>query len=307
MYNNYLWGADYGVPPKTAISTNDRVILQNYYRKYFFYRAMSVYKWELPEAWNKDYFLGNLYNLGFIDVLYTWQYGWIPQKCALTGYDVFDSPSGVLITNQFLGTIERKFGDGTHELFKFNPDYSGIADLIDDYSSQVAEMRLSLYANLVNTKISYILAVPNKSTGELVGAIIDEVLNGKPAVITKMKDVQDLEWFTQNVKQSYIVNDLLVDIRKVINLFDSEIGIPNANVEKKERMNTDEVNSNNGDTKCKGAFWLERFQESCKRVNALAGEKLMSVEWRKEVRDDEIPILESAKRGKTTSDSRRAV
>lgn len=296
MFNNYLWGADYGTPPKTAVSTNDRVILQNYYRKYFLYRAMSVYEWNVPDSWNKDYFLGNLYNLGFIDVLYTWQFGWIPQRCALTGYDVFDSPSGVLITNQFLGTIERKFGDGTHELFKFNPDYSGIADLIDDYSSQVAEMRLSLYANLVNTKISYILAVPNQATGVLVGSIIDEVLAGKPASIAKVKDVQELQWFTQNVKQSYIVDDLLVDIRKVINLFDSEIGIPNANVEKKERMNTDEVNSNNGDTKCKGAFWLERFQKSCDIVNNLAGEKIMSVKWRKEVNDNGTTVLQSPER-----------
>lgn len=296
MFNNYLWGADYGTPPKTAVSTNDRVILQNYYRKYFMYRAMSVYEWDVPDNWNKDYFLGNLYNLGFIDVLYTWQLGWIPQRCALTGYDVFDSPSGVLITNQFLGTIERKFGDGTHELFKFNPDYSGIADLIDDYSSQVAEMRLSLYANLVNTKISYILAVPNQATGALVGSIIDDVLSGKPASIAKVKDVQELQWFTQNVKQSYIVNDLLVDIRKVINLFDSEIGIPNANVEKKERMNTDEVNSNNGDTKCKGAFWLERFQKSCEVVNSLAGEKIMSVNWRKEVNDNGSAVLQSPER-----------
>lgn len=296
MFNNYLWGADYGTPPKTAVSTNDRVILQNYYRKYFLYRAMSVYEWDVPDNWNKDYFLGNLYNLGFIDVLYTWQYGWIPQRCALTGYNVFDSPSGVLITNQFLGTIERKFGDGTHELFKFNPDYSGIADLIDDYSSQVAEMRLSLYANLVNTKISYILAVPNQAAGALVGSIIDEVLSGKPASIAKVKDVQELQWFTQNVKQSYIVDDLLVDVRKVINLFDSEIGIPNANVEKKERMNTDEVNSNNGDTKCKGAFWLERFQKSCEAVNSLAGEKIMSVNWRKEVNDNGSAVLQSPKR-----------
>lgn len=296
MFNNYLWGADYGTPPKTAVSTNDRVILQNYYRKYFLYRAMSVYEWDVPDIWNKDYFLGNLYNLGFIDVLYTWQYGWIPQRCALTGYNVFDSPSGVLITNQFLGTIERKFGDGTHELFKFNPDYSGIADLIDDYSSQVAEMRLSLYANLVNTKISYILAVPNQATGALVGSIIDAVLSGKPASIAKVKDVQELQWFTQNVKQSYIVDDLLVDIRKVINLFDSEIGIPNANVEKKERMNTDEVNSNNGDTKCKGAFWLERFQKSCDIVNNLAGEKIMSVDWRKEVKDNGPAVLQSPER-----------
>lgn len=296
LFNNYLWGADYGTPPKTAVSTNDRVILQNYYRKYFLYRAMSVYEWDVPDNWNKDYFLGNLYNLGFIDVLYTWQYGWIPQRCALTGYNVFDSPSGVLITNQFLGTVERKFGDGTHELFKFNPDYSGIADLIDDYSSQVAEMRLSLYANLVNTKISYILAVPNQATGALVGSIIDEVLSGKPASIAKVKDVQELQWFTQNVKQSYIVDDLLVDIRKVINLFDSEIGIPNANVEKKERMNTDEVNSNNGDTKCKGAFWLERFQKSCEVVNNLAGEKIMSVDWRKEVKDNEPTVLQSPER-----------
>lgn len=304
MNNDTVWCPNFAVVPQTEVSTNDREVLRNYYRKYLIQRAISVYEWDMPAEWNREYFMYNLYVWGFVSVVYTWEYGWIPQRCSLRGYNLFDSPSGIGIYNQFLGTIERNIGEGC-VLFHFNPDYSGISDIIDDYACQLAEMRLTGFANMYNSKVSYLFAVPDKKTGDIIGKVIDNVMQGKPASIVKQKEIAELDFFQQNVKQSYIVNDILVDVRKILNAFDTEVGIPNANTEKKERQITDEVNSNNCDTRSKAARWLENFKDTCEMLNRISGQQLMSVKWRKEVAGNES--IQTSKPGADDANARRNV
>ena len=67
-------------------------------------------------------------------------------------------------------------------------------------------------------------------------------------------------------------------------MFDTEIGIPNANTDKRERLIQDEVNANNIETYSKCAMWLENLQDACKRVNDMFGLSI-SVRWR------EIPMV----------------
>ena len=62
-------------------------------------------------------------------------------------------------------------------------------------------------------------------------------------------------------------------------MFDTDIGIPNANTDKRERLVTDEVNANNVETASKCAMWLEQLQESVKRTNDMFGTDI-SVDWR---------------------------
>ena len=66
-------------------------------------------------------------------------------------------------------------------------------------------------------------------------------------------------------------SDLLSDLIKIRNMFCTEIGIPNANTEKRERLITDEVNSNNAETSSIVSLWLTTMREDIERVNALFG------------------------------------
>ena len=87
------------------------------------------------------------------------------------------------------------------------------------------------------------------------------------------------EWFNDNLGQNYIVDDLLIDLRKFENEFCTDLGIPNSNTEKRERMITDEVNSNNTETALRAELWLERLKECVTRVNGMFGTNI-TVEWR---------------------------
>ena len=112
----------------------------------------------------------------------------------------------------------------------------------------------------------------------------DELASGNPAVVLDKNLFDDdgkPNWmiFNQNVAQTYIAGTVLDDMRKWECRFDTEIGIPNSNTEKRERLITDEVQSNNVEVKCKAALWLETLQECVKKVNAMFKTDI-SVDWR---------------------------
>ena len=70
--------------------------------------------------------------------------------------------------------------------------------------------------------------------------------------------------------------------------FDTEIGIPNANTDKRERLLTDEVNANNFETRAKCELWFDEisrgFDETRKMFNISPDE--LKIEWRKGVIND---------------------
>ena len=94
---------------------------------------------------------------------------------------------------------------------------------------------------------------------------------------------------SQNIKENYIVPEMLADLRKIVEMFDTEIGIPNANTDKRERLITDEVNANNFETKSKCELWLENLKECCEKANEMFGLD-MSVDWREQEGGDEYVI-----------------
>ena len=85
--------------------------------------------------------------------------------------------------------------------------------------------------------------------------------------------------FQQDLKNVYIVTDLLNDCAKIEDEFNTRIGIPNANTEKRERLISDEVNANNVDTSILAAGWLENIRDGCKMVADMYGATI-TVDWR---------------------------
>ena len=79
----------------------------------------------------------------------------------------------------------------------------------------------------------------------------------------------NLQFFNQNLKNTYIVSDVLADLRKWEEMFLTAIGIPNANTDKRERLITDEVNANNVETQTLADEWLENLQRGCEKVNKM--------------------------------------
>ena len=287
-YYNYINAETSQVTPST-VHVKDSGLCR-YFTKYLLQKAMSVFEWDLPETWNKDYFLYVLYCWGYVAVVNTDKFGVIPQGCGLKGYDVLYAPTHAVIANPLLsGILEPRIGTQC-ELLKLQPDFSGILDLVGHYAEQMALASQSVSVNVLNSKLSYVFTAKTKALAESLKKMYDQIASGEPAVVidSRLKNAADGEetWkaFEQNVGGNYIVTDLLADLRKIEAMFDTEIGIPNANTDKRERLIQDEVNANNIETYSKCAMWLENLQDACKRVNDMFGLSI-SVRWR------EIPMI----------------
>lgn len=245
-----------------------------FFRRYLLQRAMSVFKFKIPETWAKNYFLYVLFCWGYGAVVNTDKYGVIFQASGLRGFDLYYQPTNAVITNPLLsGILEPRIGLQC-EIIKLQPDYGGIMDIVSFYADMMALSAETAGTNLLNSKLAYVFGAGSKNEAETLKKLFDRIASGEPAAFYD-KDMLDedgnlkIELFNQNLKQTYIAGDILEDMRKWEQKFDTEVGIPNANTEKKERLLTDEVNSNNIEVQTKAALWLETLQECFDKVNAM--------------------------------------
>ena len=284
--------------PSTVHVKNTR--LRKFFRKYLFQKAISVFKWNLPEEWDKDYFLYTLYGLGYIAIVDTDEYGVICQGGALGGYNLYYRPSYIVITNPLLrqtltcsidrsteGPADRALTSVTGKdcvLIKLQPDYSSIMDIVGYYADQMALASESMGINLLNIKSGTVFGAESKAKAESFKKMYDMLSDGNPAVVIDKQLLDDQGkpvWFpfTQNIKESYVVSDLLSDMRKIESMFDTDVGIPNANTDKRERLITDEVNANNVETATRCELWLEEIRKGLTKANEKYKLNL-TVDWR---------------------------
>lgn len=267
---------DLQAPPR------DGLVFQ--YSRYLLQKAISVFVWTMPATWNRAYFLYVLYCFGRLAIVNTDKFGTIPQACGLMGYNVFYQPTNAIISNPLLTGILEPRIDRECVVLKLQPDYGGIMDIVNTYANLLAECVLAADVNLVNSKTAFGFFTDKKNVADAVKKAYDEAVNGQPLIVTDkslagMDGKNGLESFFRDVKQSYILTDLLSDMRKIEAMYDTDIGIPNANTDKRERLITDEVNANNFETYSKCALWLEELQGECAKARDMFGIDL-SVTWR---------------------------
>lgn len=262
-----------------------------YYQRYLLQKAMSVFEWELPDNWTKfrgkDYFLYVLYCFGFAAVIKTDKFGVIPQACTLGGFGVFYEPKWAVIRNPLLkGIIQPVIGKEC-ELIKLQPDYGGLMDIVYQYAEMMALASQAVSVNLINSKFAYVFAADNKAHAESFKKMYEDVASGNPATVVDKNlfnpdGSPNWQLFVQNLKQQYIASDILSDMKKIEAEFDTRIGIPNANTDKRERLITDEVNANNAGTNALAAQWLTSLEDSIDRVKNMFGSDVekLSVKWR---------------------------
>jgi hypothetical protein len=125
----------------------------------------------------------------------------------------------------------------------------------------------------------------DKAMAESYKKMFDKVASGEPGVFVDknlMDDTGKPTWnpFSQNLEQNYITDKILSDMRKIEAMFDTDIGIPSANTDKRERLITDEVNANNVETASKCELWLETIKAGIEKTMQLFPDVKISVDWR---------------------------
>ena len=157
-------------------------------------------------------------------------------------------------------------------------------DKVNFYADVMALSAETVGTNLFNSKLAYVFAAGSKRDAETFKQLFDRIASGEPAAVIA-KDLFNEDgspnWmmFNQDLKNSYIVSDIMDDMRKWELKFMTDLGIPNSNTDKKERLITAEVESNDIEVKLWADMALESLKESCKKASKMFGIE-MDVDWR---------------------------
>ncbi len=249
--------------------------LAYYFRKYLLEKVYSCIEMKnVPEWWDLNYMMYSLLIFGKICFLETDIYGVIPQHCSLGGFNVFYQPAYANVRNPHL-TINRPLMIGSEcEIVKLQPNYSGVMDIVCYYADMLSLCAENVGLNIVNSKLAYVFTAQNKSSAESFKKMFDKISSGEPIVVQDRKLLDEngkKTWdaFANNLSNNYIADRILNDMTTWENKFCTEIGIPNANTQKKERLITDEVNANTVDTESKIMLWIDTMNRDLKKVNRM--------------------------------------
>lgn len=266
--------------------------LSYYFRKYLFLESVSMVKWTLPDTWPQNRLEYLVFGEGGVSVFNTDRYGLVYDHMGLTGINVFYNPTHTVVANPFIkGTKYLQIGKQC-EIIHLQPDYRGMVDIVAYYGDMMALAAQTIQSNLINSRLAYVFAAGNKAGAESFKKMFDQIMQGNPAVFVDSALLKTYKsgasgqapwmYFATDLKGNFITNELLTALKTIKALFDTEVGIPNTNVSKKERMLTDEVNSNNVETAAKASLWLDSLQRGCERVHKLFGldKSTLWVDWR---------------------------
>ena len=271
------------IHPSTVHCRNTALV--NYHARYLFKKILSVFDFKgLPEDWADNYFKYILFGYGYIAVFDTERYGVIPQECGLTGFNVFYQPTQAIIANPLLPNFQQLNIGSECELIRIQPDYQGVIDIVATYADMLSLSLETAGINLLNSKTSYVFFAEDKASAETYKKMYDKLASGEPmAVISKnlKTETGDPNWdiWTQNVGQNYITDRLLNDYKSIQDQFNTLIGIPNANTQKRERLISSEVEANDIDTQALAIVWLESMRKGIEKVNSRFGLNI-SVDYR---------------------------
>lgn len=247
----------------------------------------------LPESWPKDFFLDCIFMLGFVGVFKSERFGdekdgMAFQPCFPSGYDFYYEPTRAIVSNPL---FTKEFDVHKNiEFIRLTPDFCGIIDIIDYYATKLAEISKGIDMGLINAKIPLIIHAENEAQAQTVKAIYDKVQAGETLITWKdlmeefdevMPHKDPFESWTNDYKSTYIVPELLENMRTILDSFYTEIGLPVA-IEKKSHALDQEADFMAAQSQARIACWVQCLEESFKNI-----EKLFGVKWGVEYARDE--------------------
>lgn len=246
-----------------------------FYKKLLTRLVKGLIDIEVPLEWDIDYMLDAILLDGKIIVI-DGGIGAIPLKGNISGVNVFNRPTNVKISNPVLGSLSGILGVDAEVIYlNDNINFNNITSLLDTYSQKLANCDCSIDVNLINTRVTKIFECADSAQAATAKAIYDDMSAGKPAVFIHKGDALDkennLNFYDVNVKNTYVADLIQIEKRCIIEEFLTFFGVNNANIDKRERLNSDEVNSNNDELRYYIKYWNDNLKRCCGRVNKRFG------------------------------------
>lgn len=242
-----------------------------FYRNLLLKKCFAIFEFtDLPEYWDYDYLVSTLFINGFVGISDTTS-GIVGLECGLTGINIYNKPTTLVFANPVLGNFERKIHVDS-EILHLNFDYSSVIPLVNKYAYQLAACDASIDMNLLNSRVAFVGEASTQAQAKTLEKLYTDISKGKPCVVFRNAGSEKgMNWYWNNVKQSFIADTILDCKARIMAEFLTEIGIKTSNMSKKERLITDEVNSRNEEKDSAIWFWKKNLEEDCKKINNMFG------------------------------------
>ena len=263
LYRNY-----FSIDPKTVEGLNNVSVL--YYTGKCIEKLFGVYQITgVPEGWDIDYMKERIFLDGKLCICDT-ALGVLPLQTGVSGLNVFNHPTTCVIANPVLGSFEKMINIDC-ALVKLQFNYGNVWPIINRYACLLAMCDSSISVNLMNSHAAAIFGAESKAEAESYKRMYDQITSGKPGVFISenlAKRLADRLLFN-HVKEQFIALDVEELKQRIMDDFLSDIGINNANTDKRERLITSEVDSNYQEVRSGAEHWLDNIREGFEVANRL--------------------------------------
>lgn len=138
------------------------------------------------------------------------------------------------------------------------------------YAYKLANLDRAIDVNIEAQKTPIVVKCSDKQRLSLKQAI-NQRKDNEPVIWTDSDEDIKAMIETLDLKPPMVFKDLQVQKHMIINEFFTDIGVNNANMDKRERMVANEVEANNEQVKACEDVLLRSREEACKRINDIFG------------------------------------
>ena len=260
-----------GINPKSVVGME--TLSTQYYVDILLKKIYGIFTIDgIPDNWEYDYLLSHLFIDGMVGITDT-SVGIVPLKCSFCGkLNIYDRMTQLIFTIPALGNSFTRTINEDAMYLHINGDFRGCMDLVNKYAVLLAMCDASININLLNSRVAFIGEASNQSQAKVLQKLYTNISKGDPCVVYRNADSQHgMSWYWNNVKNTYIANDILDTKRRIMAEFLTEIGIKVSNTEKKERLISDEANSQTEEKNNAIYIWRKNLEDDIAIVNKLFG------------------------------------
>ena len=258
----------------------------------------------LPENWPQDYFLMCLWAFGYLAVFQSNRKFADPKTktafavATVSQWDFYYQPVKALVSNPMFCKEFTIHEDC--EILKLTPDCywrGGCLDIIAWYAQRLAELTKAIDVGIQNAKTPMMGFAKDPATAQRLKALYDRIQSGEGLTLLLPDEVDSVDEMIPNkeplftwqndLKNNYIVTELLQNMQCILNQFYMEIGLPTILDDKKAHTLNAEADFQSAQSQARIACWVQTLNESFEYINDHFGLEL-EVEYAQRNEDESL-------------------